>query len=103
MAKNGWMASRALITNCPNESGASWRSKAPANSCKPIKLSKPATVISTIRSLTRAVGGTALTVTAGVKLDEFDDTSTSSDFSDSYRTSRRTRAASFDHLIGAGE
>ena len=85
MAKKGWIASLALITNCPNESGASCRSKAPANSCKPIKLSKPATVISTMRSHTREAGGTTPTVNAGVRLDEFDDTSTSSDFLKSNR------------------
>ena len=69
------MASLALMTNCPNERGASCRSKASLNSSSPIKLSKPATASSTIRSQTREVRGKSVTVIAGVKLDEFDDIS----------------------------
>jgi len=74
------MASLALITNCPNDKGASWRSKAPLNSVRPIKLSKPATARSAIRSQTREAGGTSVTATVCVRLDEFDDTCTSSDW-----------------------
>lgn len=52
--------------------------KAPPNSSKPIKLSKPATATSATRSQTREAFGTPVIVTAGVKLGEFDDISTSS-------------------------
>jgi hypothetical protein len=47
-----------------------------------IKLSKPATASSTIRGQTREVGGTSATVAVGVKLDEFDDITPSSDYLD---------------------
>src|SRR6516164_8934032 len=79
------MASLALMTNCPNERGASCRSKASLNSSSPIKLSKPATATSKIRGQTREVGGTSATVAVGVKLDEFDDITPSSDYLDRRR------------------
>ena len=72
--------SQRMGEHCPNESGASWRSKASVNSLKPSKVSKPATVISAIRSQTPDAGGTAVPATVGVKLEEFSDILTSLDY-----------------------
>ena len=73
------MKSRALITNCANESGASWRSKASENSSKPSKVSNAAIANSARRSQTPDAGGTAVLPAVGVKPEEFSDTLASCD------------------------
>jgi hypothetical protein len=79
------MKSRALITNCPNESGASWRSKASEKSPKPTKVSNAATANNTRRNQTPDAAETAALAAVGVEPEEFSDTLASCDSSTGHR------------------
>jgi hypothetical protein len=92
-----------LITNCPNESGAPWRSKAwsgtkTAKSIKPSKVSNAATANNTRRNQTPDAAETAVLAAVGVKPEEFSDTLTSCDFRRDIVTGQTGRLEGQTHL-----